>query len=189
MSKHVPNVLTPFEPPYASREERRAHAAGLRSLADWLETTRFPIPSLCLRASDYNATIDVPSTWIDDQSFVERAGSAARLIGGRVDKGVVPYGTDFTLTRDFGGGVQVRYRINRDAVCEAKEVVVDEERFAPIDAEAESRLIDEITQLQRRIDDLPRETRMVSVTKTEYMCPDSLLAKPAEKIDDESVPF
>lgn len=188
-NRHTPNVLEPFSAPYASKERRAEHAAGLRALADWVEATRFPIPLLCLHASDYDATIDVPSVWIDDESFVKRAGSAARLIGGRVDKGVVPYGTDFTLTRDFGGGVRVRYRISRGAVCEQKEVVVEEERSVPIDDEAESRLIARVSDLQRQLDELPRETRVVSVTSTEFVCPESLLAEPVETTADESVPF
>ncbi len=179
-TKHVPNVFEPFAKPYATRAERSAHAAGLRALAQWVEETSFPIPALCFAPSDWSATVEVPSSWIDDESFVKRAGSAARLIGGRVDKGTVPYGTDFKLERDFGGGVTFRYRISREAVCEAREEVVEEEHSVPVDEAEESFLRFQIEELQKELGDLDREVRLVPVTRKTYDCPESLLAPEAK---------
>lgn len=193
--KHVPNVLSPFEAPYATHEERVEFAAGLRAMADWIEETRFPIPALSLNRPDYyEATVDVPSVWIDDESFVGRPGSAARLIGGRVDKGTITYGTDFKLERDFGGGVMFRYRISRDTVCEAHEEVVEEDRYVPIDEATASEIEAQIEELKKKASDLPREVRTVSVVRKTYDCPPSLLAKVKADIEEpvvieENVPF
>ncbi len=188
MNKHIPNVLEPFSKPYATKQERSAHAAGLRALADWVEETPFPIPALCFRNLSYgDATLDVPSVWIDDESFVKRAGSAARLIGGRVDKGTMPYGTDFKLERDFGGGVTFRYRISRDAVCTPREEVVREDRYVPVDETEESSLRFQIEELQKDLDGLDHEMRAVPVTKKVYDCPKSLLMPEAEA--QAEVPF
>lgn len=186
MSKHTPNVLEPFSGAYASKDERQAYADGLRRLADWIEETRFPIPKYCVRESDWSATVDVPSAWIDDESFIRRAGSAARLIGGRVDKGQSYGGGEFTLTRHFGGGVVMRYRIAREAVCEAREEVVEEEQYVPVDDTEADALRARIEELQKELSEKPREMRKVPVTKTVFDCPPSLLAKPVEEPEVEA---
>lgn len=195
-NKHVPNVLTPFEAPYATHAQRAAYADGLRALADWVESSRFPIPTLCFDKSDYiDATLNIHSLWIDDENFIRRPGSAARLIGGKVDKSTSVYGGSFTLTRDFGGGARMRYQIMREAVCEAKEVVVDEEHLVPVDEIVAVGIKDEMKRLQKQLDELPKELRTVPVNKTVYSCPDSLLSdekieKPvAVAIDLDDVPF
>lgn len=175
--KHTPNVLDPFSGTYASVDDRREHAAGLRALADWLEQTTFPVPSLALKRNNFSGTIDIPSVWIDDESFIRRPGSAARLIGGRVDKGTAQYGTDFHLSRDFGGGVNLLYRISREAVCEAKQVVVHEDHFVPEDEEAARSLQFHIDELKGELAEMPTVVRSVPVTITDYVCPDSLLVK------------
>ncbi len=176
-NKHIVNVLEPFSAPYATHEERAAYAAGLRGLADWIEQTRFPIPSLCFRRVYGEQVLDVPSLWIDDEGFVKRAGSAARLIGGKVNKGTVDFSSEFKLERDFGGGVKFRYRIARDAVCEAVEVTEPQERYVPTDEEEAERIKAQIEELQKQAAELPHEKKIVSVTRTEYVCPDSLIVK------------
>ncbi len=192
-NKHTPNVLSPFEKPYATAEERREHAAGLRALADWVEETHFPIPAHCVRENDWSATVDVPSAWIDDEGFVKRPGSAARLIGGKVDKGTNYGGGDFTLTRRFGGGVVMRYRISREAVCEKVETTVMEDCVVPEDEKAARALEFHIDELKKELSEMPTAVKKVPVSKTEYVCPPSLIVKEtetaAEPTADESVPF
>ena len=192
-NKHLCNVLEPFGGQYASHEERAAFAAGLRELADWLEETHFPVPSLSVSKSAVygQAVVEVSSVWIDDEGFVKRAGTAARLIGGKVDKSVPYEGGNFYLERDFGGGVKFRYRIARDAVCEKVETTVMENRVVPEDEVAARSIEFQIEELKKELGEMPTAVRKVSVPKVEYVCPESLIVKEktAEQIVDESVPF
>ncbi len=180
-NKHIVNVLEPFSAPYATKEQRAEYAAGLRALATWVETTAFPIPAHCVRESDWSATVDVPSAWIDDEGFVKRPGSAARLIGGKVDKGTNYGGGDFTLTRRFGGGVVMRYRISREAVCEKVETTVMEDCVVPEDETAARALEFHIDELKKELAEMPTEIKKVPVPKTEYVCPESLIVKETER--------
>lgn len=180
-NKHVPNVLDPFSEPYSSHEERTAYADGLRALAQWVEETSFPIPSIAISRFKCDRELSVYSPWIDDESFVERAGSAARLIGGKVKKGESYAGGPFTLTRDFGGNVTFLYSISREAVCEKVVEDVLEDRYVPVDEEAALDLECRIDDLKSRLDELPKEVRSVPTTRTTYRCPESLLVKSDER--------
>ncbi len=177
MKKHAYNVSAPFDPPYATREERSEYAAGLRALADWVETTSFPIPSIALSTYRCNCELEIYSAWIEDEEFVKNPGSAARLIGGEVRKGESYSGGPFTLTRSFGGGVRLSYSIRREAVCEQIEVVEQVEQDVPEDDVAARSLALQIEELQEELDGLPTVTRTMDVPKTVFVCPESLLAK------------
>lgn len=180
MAKHIPNVLSPFSKPYATKEQRKAHADGLRRLADWIENSDFPIPAHLVTQSNpfgYIAdSFEINSLYFDDDSFVKRAGSAGRLMGGLVHKGVAEYTTDFALVRDFGGGVFLRYRISRSAVCEAREIIVQKPAAVPVDGVRAAEIEEKIRALEEERGDLATETREVPITELVYDCPPALLS-------------
>lgn len=187
---HVVNVLSPFEAPYGTRSERAEAAQGLRELAEWIETTEFPIPRYTL----WGLGANVYSNWIEDEGFVQRPASAAKLIGGKVNKGVGYNGGPFELTRDFGGGVRFTYSITRTVVCTPVEVTKDLVTNVPVDEKRANILQEQIDDLQAKLKEIPTETRTVPTKVTEYVCPPSLLE--AERamgttpaIDTDSVPF
>lgn len=179
MPSHIPNVQEPFEGPYATREARAEYARGLRELADWVEMTEFPIPDYYLRAQDHfgYGTLNVSSIFIEDEGFIQRPGSAARLIGGKVEKGTSTYGTEYILRRRFGNNVSFTYAMQREAVCTARdeEVVVEEPK--PIDAARDAELAEKIKQLEEERESLPTELRPVTSTKRVYDCPPALLSR------------
>lgn len=175
MPSHIPTVQNLDD--YSTEQERKEYADGLRALADWVETTEFPIPRAAFRPY-YEVQLEVPSTWIDDEQFVKRVGSATRLIGGRVEKGTDIL-SDFTLTREFGGGVRFRYKINRSAICEARTETVVENKAVRVPKDPNKQI--EAHELRARLETLmeEEETTVVdvptTVTKTVYDCPESLL--------------
>lgn len=177
MPSHIPNVLDPDT--YSTKDERAEFAAGLRALADWVETTEFPIHRYCLghNAESPFQTVECHGYWYhDDPDFVQRAGLAARLIGGKVEKGVAPYSTDFSLTKDFGGGVRFTYRIARSAVCTAREVEKPVEIEVPVDATRAAQLAAEMDALRDELAKIPTtKVQDIEVVK-EFDCPPSLLA-------------
>lgn len=181
MPSHVPNVLDPFDGVnYLSREERAEQAAGLRKMADWLETTEFPIPRTVLYSSSW-MTFMVAGSWISDKSFLARPGSAARLIGGKVDKGVADYGTDFWLTREFGGGIKFQLTIDREAVCTPRKETRLVEKTVPIDRQRAADIEQDIQDLKEKLESLDKVEVTVPTTVTVFDCPPALL--PAEKAE------
>lgn len=186
MPKHIPNVLDPFGQDYMSREQRAELATGLRELASWIEKSEFPIPRTTMFGSDHEViALDIASTWMADQDFVKRPGSAIRLIGGRVDKIAAPHGGPFKLIRRFGEHVVLRYSISRDAVCTPRteattlveNVPLDQARAAELEAEQE-RISEELKALETVAITKPT-TQMV------YDCPPALLP---EKQDPDPEP-
>ena len=175
MADHTPTVLDPFAEPYATRERRAEFAAGLRAMADWVETTRFPIHPYGFAPVFQDGQICISSSWLDDEGFVRRAGSAAKLIGGKVKKNT-DYLGDFTLTREFGGGVKFTYRILRSAVCEEVEVEKEVEREIPVDAERAAQLKEQIEALEEEAKALERTRVTQTEIVREFACPPSLLA-------------
>lgn len=189
-TKHVPNVLDPFDGAnYLTREQRAEQAAGLRKMADWIEATEFPIPRTVLFSSSW-ANFTAHGIWMSDKDFLTRPGSAARLIGGKVDKGIQNYSTDFVLTREFGGGIKFRFTIEREAVCTSREETKAVEKSVPVDEQRASELEGRIAELREQQQALPKEVRLVPTTVTIFDCPPALL--PAEKTAvaiDDSIPF
>lgn len=187
MPSHIATVLDPQGPDYATRDEREAYAAGLEAMAAWVRTTEFPIPRYTFEFSKYSPTLLITGANIADQDFVKRPGAAARLIGGRVDKTANYDGSYFQLTRDFGGGALMRYSVEREAVCEAVEETVLEEKLEPVDklklAELEGErqaLMAAMDKVDEEHDALPAEKVAVPVTKVVYRCPPSLLQLSAQ---------
>jgi hypothetical protein len=167
MPSHIPTLIDRSD---CLTPERVAEIAeGLRRLADWVETTEFPLPTTAVFGGALS--FDVYSGWYSDQDFVKRVGTAARLIGGKVDKKTDPLNPYFELSRDFGGGVRFRYNLSRDSVCEAREVEVEREVEVVTDEARAETLQAELAALTTK------ETRPVTVI--EYDCPPSLLAKEA----------
>jgi hypothetical protein len=180
MARHVPNVLDPFADPYLSKEERAEYAEGLRALADWVEASDFPLH----RAVRVGAALEMHDLWIDDESFIKRVGSAAKLIGGKVRKVADTYA--FTLIREFKGGVKFEYRISRNAVCEPVTKTRMVEKDVASDADRERELKDELEKLDRH-------STLVSETYTDYVCPPSLLEAEqkhtSEVVVSDDIPF
>lgn len=159
-TSHVPNLLEPV----STAEQRAEYAAGLRALADFVESTEFPIHVYGLRSE-----LTVYSKWYDDEGFVRRVGSATRLIGGRVEKGADPWEDGaYWLRRAFGSRAGFRYVIDRDAVCESREVVDYVDEQVPVNEERAA-------QLKAELDSLETTTKVVAKTKTVFDCPPSLL--------------
>lgn len=174
--RHIPNVLDPYGEGFLSRERRGELAEGLRAFAGWIEASRFPLPTTFMYGIESGLT--VYSSWISDEDFVRRPGSAIRLIGGHIKKGT-GYSNDFTLTRDFGGGAKFTYSINRDAVCTPRTVAKPEEVQVPVD-EVEAAHLEAIAEEARReLEHLERTTVVRSRDVVEYDCPQALL--PAER--------
>src|SRR2546428_192749 len=142
--RHIPNVIRPFEDPYLTHEERQELVNGLMDLAAWIKASNFPIPKTAISYS--TPGLHVPSTYIDDESFVKRPGTAAKLIGGRIEKGELYKDGPFTLTRDFGGGVQFKFSIAREAVCESYVVTEMQDTYdqVPVDPDAEMRVTENL---------------------------------------------
>lgn len=168
MPSHVPNLL---DPDVASTAAQRAeYAASLRQLADWVESTEFPVHHYGL-----STELVVYSSWYDDQSFVQRVGSAAKLIGGRVEKGADSWEHGhYWLRRDFGAGVRFRFNISRAAVCTPVEKIVVVEEDVPVDGERAA-------QLKAEFNSLETVKAMVPKTVTEFECPPSLLGLEQER--------
>lgn len=165
MPSHIPTLIDRSD--CFTPEQAHETAEGLRALADWIETTEFPIPNTVLYGGA--VVFDIYGSWFNDQDFVKRMGTAARLIGGKVEKVADPLDPYFELRRDFGGGIRFRYSVARDAVCEARETVVERPVEIVTDEERAEALKAELAALTTT------ETRPVTVI--EYDCPPSLLAK------------
>jgi hypothetical protein len=165
--RHIPNVLDPFDEDagFMTREQREEVALGLEQLANWIRTTRFPIPRY---ARPHGMTIY--SSWIQDEGFIKRVSSAIRLIGGRVEK--APWSSSYSLVRKFAGGVQLDYSISREAICTPVTKTVPKLKVVPVDTAREA-------ELRRELDALETIEITVPEEVTEYECPPSLLAKEA----------
>lgn len=177
---HVPSLLDPSS--VSSAEDRAAYADGLRALADWVETTEFPVHR-------YGMTTEMTiyGEWYDDEGFVRRVGSAIRLIGGRIKKGADRWeGGAYWLKREFGGGVTFRYVIKRETVCTPREVEVVVDEDAPVD---EARA----ATLKAELEGLEVATKRVVKVKTVFDCPPSLLeleqSAETTTTNDEEGPF
>jgi hypothetical protein len=186
--RHVPNVQDLNR--YSTPQQRTQYAAGLRELADWIEETEFPLHRYALgfnTFTDMSATCEINSTWLDeDPDFAKRAGSAVRLIGGRVEKKADSY--SFRLTRYFSGGVCFRFRINRNAVCEEIEVQKTVTKQVPVDVYKEAKLVSAKDELEKQITALETAPKTVIETVKEYRCPESLLAAGLEDISTTRLP-
>lgn len=99
----------------SDQDERDATIAGLRGAADFFEQNP---------AAPLTWTLDIGYHCSDRDEFV----AAARALG-RADK---DFSSGFaSVTRDFGGGIVVRYQAYRSEVCErvvvgTREVEVEE---------------------------------------------------------------
>lgn len=185
--RHTPNLLDPYK--YSSIKQRREYAAGLRELAAWIEETDFPLHEYALGGNKYDAAeVTIHSTYFDesDQDFVRRVGSAARLIGGRVEKGAAYATAPFTLTRTFTGGVRFVFSISRGAVCEKKIVIKEVTKEMPVDTATAFELKRQKAKLELEIAALDTVAKMVTESVEEFVCPPSLIE--AEK-KAEVTPF
>lgn len=159
MPSHIPNLMKSV----STVDQRAEYAAGLRALADWVETTEFPVHYYGLATH-----LVCYSDWYEDEDFVKRVGSAARLIGGFVKKGVEYEGGNFHLLRSFGGDVGFRFSITRKSVCSQTEEDEIVEEDVPVD---EARA----AELKAELEAMETTKRKVVKTKTVYVCPPSLL--------------
>lgn len=165
MPSHIPTLIEPVSTP----EQRHEYAAGLRELADWLDTTEFPVHRYALGSDTFRdiwPTMEMHGHWLDDDDFVKRVGTAARLIGGRVDKQAA--GHEFRLVRTFRGGVSFVYHVARDVVCEQVTTQVEVARVLPLDAERAAKL-------KAELDGLETTTVTEFEAKVDFICPPSLL--------------
>lgn len=176
-NRHVPNLLDPFK--YSSQDQRAEYAAGLRELAAWVETTDFPLHHHAMGGNVYaEAEITIRSNAFEDedQDFVKRVGSAAKLIGGRVEKSEYYTGGPFRLTRTFRGGVRFIFELSRTAVCEKKTVVKDVTKAIPVDVTTATELERQKEEIEKKISELKTVVKTVPTAVEEYVCPPSLLA-------------
>lgn len=176
-NRHTPNVDRSTGD-YVDPARLREIAAGYREMADWLETTEFPIPRTALYGDLVGVTIW--SSWIPDEGFVKRVGSAIRLLGGRVEK--VANGASFELQKKFSGGVTFRYSMSRDAICEPVEVEREVYLNVPVDVDEAERLKDEIREAKERLEALDTKFVKVREQAIDYVCPKALL--PDESPDE-----
>lgn len=182
-ASHIPNVPEPRDGiTYLNTESRESLAKGYEALAAWVRTSEFPIPRTVLYSDA--VTLKIASSWIEDPGFVKRIGTAARLIGGKVQKGVEQYGTNFELTLPLGGGVKVLYSVDRGTVCEQVTEVKEVTEFVRSDAQLDAQIEADIKALRERQYAIPVVEKTFVKEVTEYVCPPSLIAKEREEAED-----
>jgi hypothetical protein len=122
-----------IEPSKIAGPKQRAEViAGMREMADWLETH----PGVPLHVDYGIPRIELFSQWFEnDKALTTSPGRLARAMG-KVKKAAYDWSSYFELRHDFSGGVFYAFNFSRDQIC-TPQVVGHRDKVETVFADAE----------------------------------------------------